>query len=164
MQFTIRGLMIAILAVAGLLGLMRRPDLLPLAFVVGSPVTGLASLLARVPRDRPAWRVWIYATILGLMILGAGWLWARESIWYLQGLVSFNVVRGLTGGEDYRFRGFTIPSTVTAICLMVYGLILVVACVRRPHRGLLRVVVGYAAVLAAAWLVLFGELAAEIFD
>ena len=76
-QFTIRSLMIAVFALAGLLGLARvRPDLIPVATLVGIPTVALTERLTHVPRHPPTWRLWIAAGILGLVIIGGGWLWA----------------------------------------------------------------------------------------
>jgi hypothetical protein len=120
-RLTIRTLMIGVLAVGGLLALLREwPDLLPVFVLVVIPLAGLIGLRTQVPPQRPPWRFGISAALFGLIILGAGWFWARCVIWYFQTQVGFEAIGAASRGEDYQFWGSTIPSRVTGICLMVY--------------------------------------------
>ena len=164
-RFTIRTLMIAVLAVGGLLALLTVwVDLLPLLILVVIPLIGLSGLLARVPSQRPAWRFGISAVMLGLIILGGGWLWARSVIWYLQREQGFVAIGTASRLADYHFWGLTIPSSVTAVCLTVDVLVLAVACVPRRRRSMILLVMAYALALAGAWVLLFADLELEAFD
>jgi hypothetical protein len=49
------------------------------------------------------------------------------------------------------------------MCLIAYVFMLVCACLPRRRRGLLWLIVGYAAYLAFAWFVLFAALDIEVF-
>jgi hypothetical protein len=164
-QFTIRSLMIGVLAVAGLLGLARvRPDLLPVVMLVGIPIVALVERLAHVPPHRPAWRVWIWAAVVGFVILGGGWLWARSATWYFQRQEGFIAIGGAHRSEYYQLWGSAIPCYVTGVGLVVCLPALILACVRRRRRGLLWLILPYAAWLAVAWLILFADLNFEAFD
>jgi hypothetical protein len=102
--------------------------------------------------------------MLGLIILGIGWLWARSVIWYSQRQEGFKAIGGASRGEDYQFWGLTIPSLVTGICLMVHALFLGVACAPRRRRGLMPVLVAYALALTVAYVLLFADVEFEAFD
>ena len=85
LRFTIRSLMIAVAVIAGLLALLTAwTEFLPVLIVVGIPMASSAGLLARVPPHRPRWRFLILTLMLGWIILGCGWLWARSAIWVLE--------------------------------------------------------------------------------
>src|ERR1700722_8785418 len=85
LRFTIRSQMIAVAVIAGLLALLTAwTEFLPVLIVVGIPLAGSAGLLARVPPHRPRWRFLILTLMLGWIILGCGWLWARSAIWVFQ--------------------------------------------------------------------------------
>jgi hypothetical protein len=164
-RFTIRTLMIAVLAVGGLLAsLTVWADLLPLFILVVIPLTGLGGLIAQVPPQRPAWRLGISVAMLGLIILGGGWLWARSLIWYWQWEQGLVAIGAVSREANYHFWGLTIPSRVTAICLMVVVLRLAVGCAPRRRRSLLFLVAAYALALAGAWVLLFADLELEAFD
>jgi hypothetical protein len=156
-QFTIRSVMIAILGVAGLLGLARvRPELLPVVIFVAIPVVALTERLVHVPPHRPGWRVWIAAAIGGFAILGAGWFWARAAMWYFQR-------QGAPDAVAYEYWAGTIPAYATGIALIIYVLTLACICWRQPRRRLLWLVFPYAAVLAFACFFLFLALGLEAF-
>jgi hypothetical protein len=165
MRFKIRSLMIAVGAVGGLLALLRDwSALVPVFVLVVMPLAGLTGLRNQVPAQRPSWRFGVSAVMLGLIILGAGWFWARSVVWYFQWKEGFEAIGGAIRGEQYQFWGETIPSCVTGICLLAYILFLAVACTPRRRRVLLPVVVAYALALAGAYVLLFAFLGLEAFD
>ena len=142
-RFTIRTLIIAIMAVGVVTAMLRRWNdfLLFLVFIL-VPLAGLMGLWTRVPQERTSWRRWIAAAMLGLVILGTGWLWARCVIWRFQRLEGFVLIGGASRGAYYEFWGATVPERVTGICLLVYVLFLVVVCApKAPARFLARGVV-----------------------
>jgi hypothetical protein len=165
LRFTIGNLMIAVALVAGLLALFTAwIELLPVAILVGIPLVSLSGLLARVPPHRPGWRFGILLVILGLVILGGGWFWARAALWIFQRQErSFNL-DGAAHANYYGFWGLDVPMLVTAVGLVVDVLVLVIVCARRRRAGLVLLVVGYAFALAFTWLSLFALLALEAFD
>ncbi len=164
-QFTIRSLMYLVAVVAGLLALVLLwRDLLPVVIAVIMPTACLSGLLGEMPQERREWRHWISAARLGLIVLGAGWLWARSVISYFQRQEGYVAIGGASRGTHFEFWGLTLPSTATGICLVVYVSILVLACVPRRRRALLWFVVAYAASLAVAWVFLFADLGFEAFD
>ncbi len=164
-RFTIRTLIVAIMALGVLMPMLRRwNDLLFFFFLILVPLTGLAGLWTRVPQDRPSWRRWISAAMLGLIILGTGWLWARCVIWQFQRQEGFVAIGGASWGAYYEFWGATLPERVTGICLLVYVLFLVVVCAPKRRRAFLPVVVLYAFGLAAAYIWFFASLEFEAFD
>jgi hypothetical protein len=156
LRFTIRSLMITVAVIAGVLAVLTEwTEFLPVFIVVGIPLVGLTGLLARVPSQRPAWRLWIFTVMLGFMILGGGWLWARFAIGYFQWKTGSPT---LQESAYHQAWGLMIPSIVTATGLIVHGLVLVIACVDRRRTGLLMLVVGYAFAMAMSWFLLFGLL------
>ena len=98
-NFTIRTLMITVVALGVLFAMLRDwRDFLPVFVLVVVPLAGLYGLRSRVPPDRPSWRFGVSAVMLGLIILGAGWLWARTLIWCA-------TARGLRGDRQRDPRG-----------------------------------------------------------
>ncbi len=164
-RFTIRTLIIAIMAVGVLMAMVRRwHDFLFFFVMILVPLAGLAGLWSRVPQERPSWRRWISAAMLGLIILGTGWLWARCLIWHFQRQEGFVAIGGASRGAYYEFWGSTVPERVTGICLLVYVLFLLVVCTRKRRRAFLPLVVSYALGLAAAYIWFFASLGFEAFD
>ena len=102
--------------------------------------------------------------MLGLIILGVGWLSARSVIWSFQRHEGFDAIGGASRGRGYYFWGMTVPSSVTGCCMLVDVLVLAVACTPRRRRGLLVLVVPYALALAVAWVALFAFLEIEAFN
>ncbi len=165
LRFTIRSLMIAVAAIAGLLAVFTRwAEILPVLIVVGIPLAGLIGLLGGVPPQRPTWRLAILAVMLGWIILGCGWLWARSAIWIFQRQAGSVLPAGGAGAGYYEFWGLEIPMMVTGIGLVVDVLVLAIACVRRGLFGLVLLVVGDAFALALGWFLLFILLEFEAFD
>jgi hypothetical protein len=163
-KFTIRTLMIAVAALSGLLALLRDwLGLLPL-YVVVIPLAGLNGLRAQVPPQRPSWRFGILVVMLGFTILGVGWLWARSVIWYFQRQEGFDAIGSVSRAGYYQLWGLTVPSGVTAVCLMVHVLYLAVVCVPRRRRSLLPLVAAFALALAGAYVVHFADLEFEAFN
>ena len=128
------------------------------------PLASLTGLRAQVPPERPSWRSVISAVMLGLIILGGGWFWARSVIWHFQRPEGFEAIGGASRGEDYQFWGLTVPRHATGICLMAYVSGLALACTPRRRRRLLLIVVAYALALALSYLFLFILLDFEAFD
>ena len=95
------------------------------------PLVGLIGLRTQVSPQRVSWRLGILAAMLGLIILGIGWLWARSVIWHFQGQERFVAIGGASRGEDYRFWGSTLPGCVTGICSIIYVLFLTAASATR---------------------------------
>ncbi len=139
-------------------------DFLPVSVLVLVPLAGLYGLRSQVPPQRPTWRFGVSAVMLGLIILGASWFWARSLVWYAQRLERFEAIGNATRGADYQFWGLTLPRNVTGICLLVYIVLLAIACTPRRRRGLLLVVILYALALAGAHFLLFIDLDLEAFD
>jgi hypothetical protein len=164
-RFTIRTLVVAIMAVGILVAMLRRwNDFLFFFFLILVPLAGLLGLWSRVPEERPSWRRWISAAMLGLVILGGGWLWARCVIWQFQRQEGFVAIGGAGRGAYYEFWGSTVPECVTGICLLVYALFRVVVCAPKRRRPFLPVAVLYALGLAAAYIWFFASLEFEAFD
>jgi hypothetical protein len=152
-RFTIRSLMIAVAVIAGLLSVLTTwTEFLPVLILVGIPLVGLTGLLVRVPPQRPVWRLWIFTVMLGFVILGGGWLWARLAI----GIFRWKTGSPRLEGSGYYAKwGWGIPCMVTGICLIVHILVLAIACVDRRRFGLFLLVVGYALAMALSWFLLF---------
>ena len=164
-KFTIRSLMFAVMAVAVCFAVLRAwRDFLLVFVLVIIPLMGLIGLWTQVPPQRVSWRFGILAAMLGLIILGTGWLWARSVIWHFQGQEWFVAIGGASRGEDYEFWGSTLPGCVTGIGLIVHVLFLTVACATRRSRSLLLLVLPYALALAAVYIILFADLEFEAFD
>jgi len=164
LRFTIRGLMIAVAVVAGILALLTTwRELLPVLILVGIPLSCLSGLLAQVPPQRPGWRFGILAAMLGLVILGGGWLWARSVISFFQRQEESVALGALSRAAHYRTLGLTIPSSVTAIGLAWNVLGLALLCAHRRRFDLWLLVVAYAMALAFAWICLFAGLDFEAF-
>ena len=164
-RFTIRSLMIALMAVAVCLAVFRaRHDLLLVFVLVIIPLVGLIGLWAQVSPQRVSWRLGILSAMLGLIILGMGWLWARSVIWHFQGQEGFVAIGGANRGEDYQFWGSTLPGFVTGICSTIYVLFLTAACARRRRRILLLPALAYALAMAVVYVTLFADLEFEAFD
>ena len=168
MQFTIRNLRVAVAVAAGWLAvLLAGREILPGLVLLGLPLAGLFGLRARVPPQRPAWRFGILAVMLGPVILGGGWLWARCVIWSFQRETGAIAIGSASRGAYYEFWGLTVPGAVTGMGLMAYVLWLAIRCMLPRRLGpflLLPVVVAYAFVLAFGWFALFVPLAFEAFD
>jgi hypothetical protein len=137
---------------------------LPIFVLVVIPLAGLFGLLAQVPPERPSWRFGISAVMLGLIILGVGWFWARSVIWYIQRQERFEAIGNASRGEDYQFWGLTVPRNVTAGCFLAYLLGLASACTSRRRRGLLLIVAAYAVALSLYHFLIFSFLYFEAFD
>ena len=165
LRFTIRTLIIAIMAV-GVLMAMRTAwnDLLFFSVLILVPLAGLVGLWSRVPQERPSWRHWISVAMVGWIILGSGWLCARCVIWHFQRQEGFVAIGGANRGAYYEFWGATVPGNVTGIGLLVYVFFLVVVCVSKRRRVFLPAVALYALALAAAYIWLFAALEFEAFD
>jgi hypothetical protein len=162
---TIRSMMLAVLAVAVCLAVLKEWRNLLLVFVlVVIPLVGLIGLWTQVPPQQVSWRHRILATVPGLIILGMGWLWARSAIWYFQSQEGFVAIGGARHGEDYEFWGSTLPECVTGICLIIYVMLLTALCTPRRHRSLLLIALAYALALAVAYVILFADLEFEAFD
>jgi hypothetical protein len=101
--------------------------------------------------------------MLGLIILGVGWFWARSVIWYIQRQESFEAIGSASRGEDYQFWGLTVPRNVAAGCFLAYLLGLASACTPRRRRGLLLIVAAYAVALSPSHFLLFAFLYFEAF-
>jgi hypothetical protein len=166
--FTTRGLMIAVAVVASLLGALRawREMLLflPALALASLPLVGSRVRLVRLPRQRAKWRYGYMAVMLAWVILGSGWLWARSVIRSFQQREGYIAIGGAARGAYYEFWGWTVPSSVTGICLVTYVSGLAILCLRRRRFVLLLALVGYALLLAYAWLAAFVPLAFEAFD
>jgi hypothetical protein len=163
-QLTIRTLMITVMALGVVFALLRDwSDLWPVSVLVVIPLAGLTGLRAQVPPERTSWRFGVSAVMLGLIILGVGWFWARSVIWYIQWQEGFQLIYIASRGEDYQFWGSTVPRNVTGVCLLVYIVLLASACTAR-RRGLLPVVAAYALALAGSYVILFALLEFEAFD
>ena len=160
-RFTILSLMIAVAVIAGLLSVLTTwREFLPVLILVGIPVVGLAGLLARVPSQRPVWRLWIFTVMLGFVILGGGWLWARLAI----GIFRWKTGTPRLDGSGYYGKwGLGTPFLVTGICLIVHVLVMAIACLDRRRFGLFLLVVGYAIAMAFSWFLLFVLLDLEAF-
>ena len=165
MKFTIRTLLITVMVLGvGFAVLRDWPVFLPIFVLVVIPLGGLTGLRAQVPPERPSWRFGISAVMLGLIILGVGWFWARSVIWYIQRQEGFEAIGGASRGEAYQFWGLTFPRNVTASCLLAHVLGLAMACTPRRRRGLLLIVAIYAVALSLSHFLLFAFLDFEAFD
>ena len=163
-RFTIRALMIAIMAVGVGVALLREwRDLLPFSSIVLLPIGGLAALRTQVAPP-PSWRHEVPAGLMGWGILGAGWLWARCLIWKFQRQEGFVAIGGATQGKHYEYWALTVPGNVTAVGLILYAVLLTVACAPRRRRGVWPVLMGHLLALAAAYIWFFAGLAFEAFD
>jgi hypothetical protein len=163
-RFTIRSLMIGVALVAGLLAVLPFwREALMLALLIGVPLVGLRGLLAQVPRHRPTWRYGIATAMLGFVILGAGWLWAREVTWYFQRHEGFLALNSAHRAHEHEFWCVDLPSTVTAVFLLLTVAALGAACVIRGRRDYLWIVLGYALALTEVWFALFAYLEVEGF-
>jgi hypothetical protein len=164
-KFTIRSLMIAVMAAAVCFAVLRAGrDFLLVSVLVLIPLLGLIGIWTQVPPQRVSWQFGILAAMLGLIILGMGWLWARSVIWHFQRQEGFVAIGGASHGEDYEFWGSTLPGCVTGIGLIVHVLLLTVACAPRRSRSLLLLVPPYALALTAVYIILFADLEFEAFD
>ena len=114
--------MITVMALGVVFALVRDWFDLWLVFVlVVIPLAGLTGLRAQVPPNRPSWRFGVSAVMLGLIILGVGWFWARSVTWYIQRQVGFQFIGGgPRSGRENEFWGLTVPFKVTGLCLLVY--------------------------------------------
>jgi hypothetical protein len=165
LRFTIRALMIAVLAVGVLMAMLKQwRDFLSFFVAVLVPLTGLIGLWVRVSPQRPSLRYVISAGMIGFVILGIGWLLARCMIWHFQRQEGLVAIGGAARGKYYEYWGLTVPALATDICSAIYLLLLAVACAPRRRRGLLPVLVAYAFVLAVAHIWLFADLEFEAFD
>jgi hypothetical protein len=163
-RFTIRTVMCLVAVVAGLLALAPVwSDALLVLVVLGVPFGSLCDLLKKVPGNRLSWRRWIQAAMIGAMILLGGWLWAVLAIWSFQRREGFVVISHAAMSDHYEYWGWQVPACATGACLIAYVSILACACLPRQRRGLLWLIVGYAAYLAFAWFVLFAALDIEVF-
>ena len=163
-QFTIRGLMIAVAAVAVFLAVWpARSVLLLILVLAGVPATGVI-LLAQVPWKRLPWRFGIVAFTPGLIVLGAGWFWARTVISSFQRREGFIAIGAASRGAYYEYWGVTVPSAVTGSCLIALVLPTLVICAIRRRFDLLMGTVGYAFVMVCAYVWLFADLEFEAFD
>ena len=105
------------------------------------------------------------AVVVALLVaFGGGWLWARSVIWFFQRQEGSVALDGASRGAHYRFFGLTIPSNLTAVCLVWDVLGLAILCAHRRRFDLWLLVVGYALALAFAWCFLFVSLDFEAFD
>ena len=157
--------MIVVLIVAFSLALLTKwPECLLVVVLLGIPLAGLSRLLGKVPPRRTSWRIGISAVMLGLIILGAGWLWGRLVLWYFQRPERSGVLAGPSRLPEFRALGVALPAVVSAFCLLLNVLALAETCVTRRRFGLLMLVVIYAFMLAITWCILFGWLAHETVD
>jgi hypothetical protein len=156
--------MCLIVVVAGLLALGPVwSDALLLLAVLGTPFGSLCALLKKVPRNRLSWRRWIQAAMLGAMILLGGWLWVLLAIRSFQRREGLIVLSNAAMLDHYEYWGWQVPACATGACLIADVSILACACLPRQRRGILWLIVGYAAYLAFAWFVLFAALDIEAF-
>lgn len=155
MRFTIRGLMIAVAAIAGLLALLRTwPVLLLLAFVVllANLMAALVALYVactRAPGWTVPWRAGIIAGLQGAGILAAGWVWCLSAVHFLQPSDT------LRWTEPTEFWGWKVPMAGTGLGLTAFVSRLVVICIKRRRPDLGAVVATYTWAMATAWLVTF---------
>jgi hypothetical protein len=164
LRFTIGSLMTAVAIVAVLLALFTAwRELLPVAILVGIPLAALSGLLAYVSSQRPEWRFGIQLMMLGLVILGGGWLWSHLILRQVGRRMGPLGLDGALRADDHRFWGFQVPMVVTGICLAVYVLVLAIVCARRRRVGLAVLVMGYAYALAVDWALLVFLLDLETF-
>jgi hypothetical protein len=179
LRFTIRSLMIAVAVIAGLLALLTAwSEFLPVLIVVGIPMASSAGLLARVPPHRPRWRFLILTMMLGWIILGCGWLWARSAIWVFQQQEGTVNLQRAARAAEYAFWGLGFPRMTTGLGLVVIVLVLAIDCARQGlfspavrgrsmadykrriraffgSFGVMLLVMGYAFALAFGWFLLF---------
>jgi hypothetical protein len=148
--------MIAVAIVAGLLAVFTAwIQLLPLVIFVGIPLAVLSGLVARVPPQQLSRRFWIQVVIVGWLILGIGWLWARAMLWFFQRQVGSQRLGSAFLAGYYEFWGLKVPMMVTGICLVMNVLVLTIACASRRRAGLALLVAGNAYALAFVWSLLF---------
>ena len=161
-RFTIRGLMIAVAAVAGLLALLRTwPVLLVLLcflFLVNllPALIGLCVVCAQPLGGGQHWRPGVVAGLQGAGILAAGWVW---SLW-VSGLPGGPAGSG--GGGSLAW-GWTIPMAATGCGLAAFVMRLVVMCRRRRRYELVPLVVFYAWAMMVAWLATFLTLRTDLY-
>jgi hypothetical protein len=164
MQFTIRGLMFAVAVLALVLAVWPAWPVLLLIFgLVGIPATAVI-LLAQVPWKRLPWRFGIAAFAPGFIVLTGGWLWARSMISSFQRHEGFIAIGAASRGAYYEYWGVTVPSAVTGSCLIALVLPMLVVCAIRRRFDLFMGTVGYALVMACAYVWLFADLEFEAFD
>jgi hypothetical protein len=162
-QFSIRSLMIAVLVVACALALLKQGlECLVALILLGIPLSVLNILLGKVPRRNSAGRFGISAGMLGLIILGLGWFWARVAISYFQRQAGTVALEGTSLARTYNLLGLKLPAGVTAFGLFLNFLVLVDFCTTRRRFKMLLLVMGYGFVLAIAWTALFGWLAVAL--
>ena len=119
-RFTIRVLMIAIMAVGVALAILREwRGFLPFALFALVSFGGLVAIRPQVAPP-PSWRYEVPAGLLGWGILGAGWLWARCLIWQFQRQEGFVAIGGASQGKYYEYWALTVPGNATAVGLIVY--------------------------------------------
>ncbi len=166
-RFTIRGLMIAVAAIGGLLGMLRAFPVLPVLFLVlllfNAPgvVVCLAVALARAPGRLVPWRAGIVTAAQGAAVLAAGWLCSALA---LSILLRQSGTEALAESRkaSAEFWGLHIPMTVTAIGLAVFVARIVMICASRRRHDLMPFVVIYAWAMAVAWLLSFTILGVEM--
>jgi hypothetical protein len=165
-RFTIRGLMIAVAAVVGLLGVFRTSPMVLFAFLalnVPGALVCLAAALDRSPGPRVPWWAGIGAAAQGAAILGAGWLCAAMALSILLRQSGAGAVaEGRKASAE--FWGLLVPMAVTAIGLAAFVARIVAACASRRRHDLLPIVLAYAWAIAVAWLLCFAVLGIETFD
>jgi hypothetical protein len=164
-RFTIRGLMIAVAAVGGLLAILRlSPVLLGGLLVLNIPtaVIGLCVVMGRAPGRRSPGRSGIVTALQGALILAAGWAWSLVAIAFFQHRV------GAGAPEESRIAGFefwcsTVPMTVTGVCLATFVLGIAVICILRRRQDLMPAVVAFAWAMAVTWVLSFAFLKFGVF-
>jgi hypothetical protein len=162
LQFTIRSLMIAVLAVACGLALLKQwPEVLAVLVLLGLPLFGLSVLFGKTPRRRSARRFGLSVVMLCLITLGSGWFLARSSIWLYHWKFGSSSHYSRWGWVNYPYSLLAIPAGLTAFVLFLNMIVLADICLSRRRFGLLLLVAAFALALSCSWLVMFGLLASE---
>jgi hypothetical protein len=162
-RFTIRGLMIAVAAVAGLLGLLHTRPVIWLPLLAASLLNIPTVLICLVvDHDRPRgqrmpWRRGIAIGLQGAGILAVGWVWSLWANAFFDEGASPGIPIAAGQAARDRFWAVDVPMAATGLGLAAF-LRLVVLDVSRRRPELVLIVAPYAWALALAWLFSFALL------
>jgi len=108
--------------------------------------------------------LFVGSVIVSLLVLVAGWLWARLAISSFQRQEGFQDLWFSPRGADFAWWGMTLPSSTTASVILICGLATAIILFRRRDTFLLVAYLAYGLILAVAGFFLFGYLDFEAFN
>ena len=161
-SFRIYDLVIAIVLTAITLSAARLVGPFSILLISGG-VASWAIARGTFTEHRPR-RLFVRPTVLSTAIVAGGCLWARIAIWHFQTREGFVAIGNSASGSYYEHWGFTVPGTVTGVCLTASVFAATVHFIRSGRLDVAVAFLGYALLLLLIYAFIYTLFLFEAFD